>query len=146
MCLKNIITKLLSVIQSPKWKQNFPLFWKQNVKWIKRLSFFIPVLLFLQCWGMDPRASWALDHLSASPVPSAMFYLFVYLFIPYLFICFLVLEFELRASCWLERDCATWATDHQFWRFFFFCGTGVWTPGVYLEPLYQPFFVMGFSR
>jgi hypothetical protein len=26
--------------------------------------------------------------------------------------------------------------------FFFFCGTGVWTQGLHLEPLHQPFFVM----
>jgi hypothetical protein len=27
---------------------------------------------------------------------------------------------------------------------FSFCGTGVWTHGVHIEPLHQPFFVMGF--
>jgi hypothetical protein len=30
--------------------------------------------------------------------------------------------------------------------FVLFCGTGVWTPGLDLEPLHQPFFVMAFSR
>jgi hypothetical protein len=28
--------------------------------------------------------------------------------------------------------------------FFFFCHTGVWTQGLYLEPLHQPFFVIFF--
>jgi hypothetical protein len=27
--------------------------------------------------------------------------------------------------------------------FFFFCSAGVWTQGLHLEPLHQPFFVMG---
>jgi hypothetical protein len=26
------------------------------------------------------------------------------------------------------------------------CGTGVWTQGLHLEPLHQPFFVMGFVQ
>jgi hypothetical protein len=30
--------------------------------------------------------------------------------------------------------------------FFFFCSIGVWTQDLHLEPLYQSFFVMGFSR
>jgi hypothetical protein len=30
--------------------------------------------------------------------------------------------------------------------FLFFCGTGVWTQGLHLEPLHQPFFVMGFFK
>jgi hypothetical protein len=31
---------------------------------------------------------------------------------------------------------------------FLFCfyGIGVWTQGLHLEPLHQPFFVLGFSR
>jgi hypothetical protein len=29
-----------------------------------------------------------------------------------------------------------------FFLFFFFCSTGVWTHGLHLEPLHQPFFVM----
>jgi hypothetical protein len=30
--------------------------------------------------------------------------------------------------------------------FFFFCGTGIWTQGLYLEPFHQPFFMMGFFK
>jgi hypothetical protein len=30
--------------------------------------------------------------------------------------------------------------------FFFFCGTGAWTQGLLLEPLHQPFFVMGIFK
>jgi hypothetical protein len=29
---------------------------------------------------------------------------------------------------------------------FFFCSTGIWTQGIHLEPLHQPFFVMSFSK
>jgi hypothetical protein len=28
--------------------------------------------------------------------------------------------------------------------FFFFCGDGIWTQGLHLKPLHQPFFVKGF--
>jgi hypothetical protein len=30
--------------------------------------------------------------------------------------------------------------------FFLFCATGVWTQGLHLEPLHQPFFMMGFFQ
>jgi hypothetical protein len=33
-------------------------------------------------------------------------------------------------------------TYFSFFFSFFFCGTGVWTQGLYLEPLHQPFFVL----
>jgi hypothetical protein len=34
----------------------------------------------------------------------------------------------------------------SFLNFFFFCGTGVWTQGLHLEPLHQPFFMKVFLR
>jgi hypothetical protein len=33
-----------------------------------------------------------------------------------------------------------------FCFFFFFCGAGVWTQGLHLEPLHQLFFVQGFFK
>jgi hypothetical protein len=33
-----------------------------------------------------------------------------------------------------------------FCGFFFFCSTRPWTQGLHLEPLHQPYFVMGFFR
>jgi hypothetical protein len=46
---------------------------------------------------------------------------FIYLF------CFVVLEFELRASCWLDRHFITWATPPAIPVVFsfFFCSTGL---------------------
>jgi hypothetical protein len=38
----------------------------------------------------------------------------------------------------------TWQKMNLNLIFFFFCSTGVWTQGLHLEPLHQPFFVMRF--
>jgi hypothetical protein len=81
-------------------------------------------------------------------------------------IFFVVLGFELRVSHLLGRCSTTWAISpaiffvmgffeigsHKLfgfepqssWSLLFFCGTGVWTQGLYLESLLQPFFIMGF--
>jgi hypothetical protein len=39
-----------------------------------------------------------------------------------------------------------WVIFSSSSSFFFFNGTEVWTQGLHLEPLHQPFFVMGFFR
>jgi hypothetical protein len=58
-----------------------------------------------------------------------------------LFLLFVELEFELRASCLLGRRSTTCYSDSSF-----FCSTGVWTQGLHLESLHQSFFVKGFFK
>jgi hypothetical protein len=53
--------------------------------------------------------------------------------------------FNCQSSCLSLRlqACAT-MPDLFIWLILCVCGTGVWTPWLYLEPLHQPFFMMGF--
>jgi hypothetical protein len=71
--------------------------------------------------------------------------LFIFLF------CFFETVFCYVAKAGLEltislHSAGTTGVCCQAWQFssLFFCGTGVWTQGLHLEPLHQPFFVMDF--
>jgi hypothetical protein len=61
------------------------------------------------------------------------------------------LGFELRSLDLQSRCSIAWATPTVHFALvylfiYLFCSSGVWIQGLHLEPLHQPFLVMGFSE